>query len=323
MAAVPFAAAPFTDPTRSTRLRHARMWQRFAIGLLASVGTMAAGFAQNAPLEQVRERTAVFTREGSEERKMIAEDRGEVVELTGKPARGLRYRLGASTNIEHQSNAPLLGSGPKDDWVSLTAVEAGFNLPLSGTVSFDLSIRSDLVSYFHFDKISYWGPSGIAQFEYRPNAVWPRFYAGTQLYRYDFVHNGVELTSAASVLAGVDRSWDFQQGKMRLSAGYQFQRFWAFPKSEDRSTNTLFASVTRQLTRSLFAQGTYIWQYTDFESQARRDSRHIVSLGIIYALNPKSALRLYANYVRNESTNPLADYENFTTGIGAAFSAQF
>ena len=299
------------------------MLQRSAIGLLVSVGTMAAGFAQNASLEQVRERTTTFTREGSAERKMITEDRGEVVELTGKPARGLRYRLGASTNIEHQSNAPLLGSGPKDDWISNTGIEAGFNLPLSGTVSFDLSIRSDLVSYFHFDKISYWGPSGIAQFEYRPNAIWPRFYAGTQLYRYDFLHNGVELTSAASVLGGVDRSWDFQQGKLRITVGYQFQRFWAFPQSEDRSTHTLFASATRQLTHSLFAQGTYIWQYSDFESAVRRDSRHNVSLGLIYMLNPKAALRLYGSYVRNESTNPLADYENFTTGIGASFSAQF
>ena len=323
MTVVPLVSPHFTDTTRSTRPRHARMLEKVAIGSLCAVSLAAAGFAQNAPIEQVRERTTTFTHEGGAERKMIAEDRGEVVEVTARPARALRYRLGASTSLEHQSNAPLLPSGPKDDWVSLTGIETGFNLPLSGTVSFDLSIRSDLVSYFHFDKISYWGPSGIALFDYRPNAIWPRFYAGTQLYRYDFLHNGVELTSAASVLAGLDRSWDFHEGKSHLTAGYQFQRFWAYPRSEDRSTHTLFASVTRQLTHSVFAQGTYLWQYTDFESQARRDSRHIVSLGLIYALNPKTALRLYANYVRNESPNPLADYDNFTTGIGAAFNAQF
>ena len=299
------------------------MLKTVAVGLAWSAGMTAVGFAQNAPLEQVRERTTTFAREGSAERKMIAEERGEVVELNGKPSRGLRYRLGASTNIEHQSNAPLLGSGPKDDWASITGVEAGFNLPLSGTVSFDLAIRSDLVSYFHFDKISYWGPSGVAQFDYRPRTGWPRLYAGTQLYRYDFLHNGTELTSAASVLAGIDHSWDLQQGKLRLTAGYQFQRFWAFPSSEDRTTHSLFASATRQLTHSLFAQGAYIWQYSDFESAARRDSRHTVSLGLIYMLSPKAAFRLYGSYVRNESTNPLADYENFTTGIGAAFYAQF
>ena len=299
------------------------MLKRIFTALLSAACMARASFAQNAPLEQVRERTITFTREGSTERRMIAEERGEVVELTGKPARTPRFRTGVSTNLEHQSNAPLLPSGPKDDWVSLTGIEAGYHLPLSGTVSFDLSIRSDLATYFRFDKISYWGPSGIAQFEYRPNTVWPRFYAGTQLYRYDFLRNGVELTSAAAVLAGADRSWDFHQGKTRVSAGYQFERFWAFPKSEDRSAHTLFATATRQLTRSLFTQGAYVWQYTGFESQVRRDSRHILSLGLICALNPKAALRLYASYVRNESSNPATDYGNFTTGIGASFSAQF
>lgn len=298
------------------------MFKRVA-GFPAAVCLTATGFAQNAVVEQVRGRTQAVSREEVGELKVIAEDRGEVVELTGRPSRALRFRTGVSTAIEYQSNAPLLGSGPRNDWVSISAVEAGLNKPLGEKFSFDLSLRADVARYFHIENISYWGPSATALFDCRPRPGWPRVYAGGQLYRYDLLDTGAKITDAGGVIAGLDHSWIFQEGRSGLSAGYQFSRFWAFPLSEDRASHSIFATFTFQLVPSLFAQASYVWQYTDFANQARYDSRHTIGGGLIYAPRENITARLYANFVRNESSNPITDYENFTAGLGGMFSIQF
>jgi hypothetical protein len=293
------------------------------IGILALACATGVGLAQNPAVEQVRTRTQAVTREDTADLRMIAEDRGEVVELNGRPARAFKFRTGISTAIEHQSNARLLGSGPVDDWASQSAIEAGFNQPLGEKFSFDLSLRADAARYFHIENISYWGPTATALFDYRPRTGWPRIFWGGQLYRYDLIDTGNKITDAGAAIAGLDHSWIFRNGRSALSAGYQFSQFWASPLSEDRASHTLFTTYTHQLTASLYAQASYIWQYTEFENQVRHDSRHTIGAGLIYAPREKFAVRLYANFVRNESSNPLTDYENFTSGVGAAFLFQF
>ena len=298
-------------------------------GLFATIALASPGLAQNAApplnpaIEQVRGSTQALTPETRADLRMISEDRGEVVELNGRPGRSPRFRLGASTSIEHQSNAALLPSGPRDDWASTSFFDAGWNPALSESLSFDLSLRSEITGYFHLDQLSYWGPMTSALFDFHPRANWPHAYAGGQLYRYDRIRSGAEITSAGAVLAGLEQSWDFHSGRTRLSIGYQFANYWAFPLSEDRMTHTLFVAITRQLAGSLYAQGSYTWQYTAFENQARYDSRHNIALALLYALNDRTALRLYMNFVRNESSAPPADYENFSSGLGVSFSAHF
>ncbi len=298
-------------------------------GFLAIIGIASHGIAQNAApaqnpaVEQVRGSTQALTPETRADLRMIAEDRGEVVELNGRSGRTPRFRLGASTSIEHQSNAPLLPSGPRDDWASTSYFDAGWNPALSESLSFDLSLRTEITGYFHLDQLSYWGPTASALFDWHPRAKWPHAYAGGQLYRYDRIRSGAEITSAGAVLAGLEQSWDFHGGRTRFSLGYQFANYWAFPLTEDRMTHTLFAAITHQLAGPLYAQGSYIWQYTDFENQARYDSRHTLALGLLYALNDRTALRLYLNFVRNESSAPAADYENVSSGLGATFSMHF
>lgn len=293
------------------------------IGSLALACVASVGLAQNAAVEQVRGRTQAVGREDPADLRMIAEDRGQVVELNGQPARSFKFRTGVSSALEHHSNARLLGSGPVDDWTFLAAVEVGVNKPLGDKFSFDLSIRADVANYFQLERLSYWGPSATALFDWRPRSGWPRLFVGGQLYRYDLFDTGAKITSAGALITGVDHTWVFRGGKSSLSAGYQFSQFWASPNFEDRASHTLFATYTHQLATKLFVQASYAWQYTDFEKQARYDSRHVIGLGLIYAANDKFAARLYANFVRNESSNPFTDYEDFTTGLGASFILQF
>ncbi|MEQ1851702.1 MAG: outer membrane beta-barrel protein [Chthoniobacteraceae bacterium] len=294
-----------------------------AAGIFAVFCMTGGGFAQNLAVEQVRTRTQGISRADSVELKMIAEERGEVVELTGRPARALQLRAGISTNLEYQSNSPALPSGPRGDWLSLSAFEAGLNKPLGEQFSLDLSIRTDVAAYFHFDGISYWGPSAIGLVYYRPSANWPRVYVGGQLYRYDNIRNGSKITDAGAVIAGTDHSLVFDGGRSVLSIGYQFARYWANPLTEERTSHVLFASFTRQLSGSLYAQASWNWQYSDFDALARRDSRNLIGLGLIYAVKENVALRIYANYLRNESNNPFVDYENFTVGLGVNVMLRF
>lgn len=293
------------------------------IGSLALACVTTVGFAQNAAVEQVRGRTQAVGREDTADLRMIAEDRGQVVELNGQPSRSFKFRTGVSSALEHHSNARLLGSGPVDDWTFVAAVEAGVNKPLGDKFSLDLSVRADVANYFQLERLSYWGPSATALFDYRPATGWPRLFVGGQLYRYDLFDTGAKITSAGALITGVDHTWIFRGGKSSLSAGYQFSQFWASPNFEDRASHTLFTTYTHQLTAKLFVQASYLFQYTDFEKQARYDSRHVLGLGLIYAANDKFAARLYANFVRNESSNPFTDYEDFTSGLGASFILQF
>jgi hypothetical protein len=293
------------------------------IGIIVLGCATSAVLAQNAAVEQVRGRTQAVVPEETADLRMITEDRGQVVELRGQPSRAFKFRTGISTALEHHSNARLLGSGPVDDWTFVAAVEAGVNQPLGDKFSFDLSVRADVANYFQLERLSYWGPSATALFDWRPATGWPRLFAGGQLYRYDLFDPGVKITSAGALIAGLDRTWVFRDGKSALTAGYQFTQFWASPNFEDRASHTLFATYTHQLAAKLFAQASYLWQYTDFEEQARYDSRHVLGVGLIYAPKDKFAVRLYANFVRNESSNPFTDYEDFTAGLGATVLIQF
>ncbi len=293
------------------------------VGITALACVATVSHAQNAAVEQVRGRTQSAGRDDTADLRTITEDRGQVVEIGGQPARALKFRTGVSAALEHHSNARLLGSGPVDDWAFLGAVEAGVNKPLGEKFSFDLSLRADVANYFQIERLSYWGPSAIALFDYRPHAAWPRLFVGGQLYRYDLFDTGARITHAGSVLAGVDHTWVLRAGKSGITTGYQFSQFWATPMSEDRASHTLFATYTHQLTATLYAQASYVWQHTEFENQPRQDSRHTIGGGLIYAPRDRFSVRLYANFVRNESSNPFTDYENFTTGLGAMFQLQF
>lgn len=294
-----------------------------AVGLVASFIGGSAWAQESNAIEVVRLRTQAVNLRESDSLKMVEEERGEVVELNAPPAKELHFRATVSMNIEHQSNAVLDPDRNIDDWVFLPAVEIGYNQPLGHGFSLDISGRADFAIYQRHNEFTYWGPSGTLLVDYRPRPDLPRAYVGGQLYRYDLFNPSQEITEAGALIAGVDNTWSFQDGKTLLSAGYQFARYWASPNYDDRSTHALFATVTRQLWGSLYAQASYSWLYTSFAGQDRGDSRHTVSLGLIYAFTNDIYLRLYASYLRNESSNPFADYENFTTGIGSSITLRF
>ncbi len=303
-------------------------FKQFA-GLVAATPLVVASAlvaAEPGAVEQVRLRTSTVPLREAQELNMVQEERGEVVELGTPSAQTLKtkhFRVSVTMNIEHQSNAILDPDHNRDDWVFLPAIEVGYNVELGKGFSLDISARADLARYLRHEESTYWGPSGTLQLEYRPRPDLPRLYVGGQAYRYDLIDPAEEITRAGAVIAGTDKTWVFNEGRSLFSAGYQFARYFASPRIEDRDAHTLFASFTQQVWGQLYFQASYAWQFTIFENQDRTDARHITSVGFLYAFNNDSILRLYASYQRNDSTNPYADYENFTTGLGAAMTFRF
>ncbi len=264
---------------------------------------------------------------------MIEEERGEVVDLNAPPVVARpKFRVTVQLNIEHQSNASLSPGRQVDDWLLLPSLEAGWNASLGAGFSLDLSVRADLAKYFRLDASTYWGPSATAILEYRVRPEWPRIYVGGQGYRYDLIDPSDEITRAGAFITGIDCSRAFHGGRTQIAVGYQFAKYWASPRIEDRGSHALFAAATRQIKGPLYAQLSYSWQFTAFERQAvldrqglhdRNDSRHIVSAGVIYAFSNDAFIRLYASYLHNDSNNPFADYGNFTGGLGSAVTLRF
>ena len=302
---------------------------RFRLFVLIALCVNGVALAQQAAIERARVGApAVAVSEASAALKMIAEERGEVVEIQTQAiqaplAAPTKFRATLQSNLEYQTNAALNPDHNVGDWLWTPSFELGCRQPLPAGLSLDVAARVDLAQYFELDDSSYWGPSATGILEWRGRQAWPRFYAGSQVYRYDLIDPSREITRAVALVAGTDHSWQFHEGRTVVSAGYQFAKYWASPESEERSSHAMFAGVTRQLRGPWFVHASYAWQFSHFEQRGREDSRHVASAGLIYVFNPNTLLRLTASYVRNESTFPLADYENFSTGLGAALTLRF
>lgn len=306
--------------------------KRFGAAFAATVGLAGFACAQEAAIERVRASTLAVSMGETGSLKMIEEERGEVVDINAEPAAAPKFRVTVQMNVEHQSNAALSPAHHVDDWLLLPSLEAGWNTPLGRGFSLDLAVRADLAKYFRLDANTYWGSSATALLEYRARPQWPRIYVGGQGYRYDLIDLSREITRAGALLAGFDVSWAFHGGRTQLAAGYQFAKYWASPAVEDRVSNAVFVTATRQLHGALYAQVAYSFQATALDRQSildreglhdRNDNRQTVSAGLIYAFSNDAFLRLYATYLRNHSNNPFADYENFTGGIGSALTLRF
>jgi hypothetical protein len=250
----------------------------------------------------------------------VIEDVGDLRPLSSKPFMS-RLHINAQTNGEFVSNAKLEGEHGSGDFLFLPTVTASFNQDLEQGFSLDMIVRAEAFIYSRFSNLSFWGFSGRAALDYQRTPAWPTFYVGVEPYWYASLHGGDELADAIGITAGVERTYVFNRDKTALFAGYNFTSYFASPGLDDRDAHRVTVGVTHQLRTAWYAQVYYTYQFSDYRTIDRSDSRHIFGAKLVHDFNVHWTGSVYTYFADNNSSQRLASYQ--TVGVGAGLNYRF
>ncbi len=245
------------------------------------------------------------------------EDLGEINESTEK---AVNFRANVNTHVDYTSNAQVSGNHGSGDVLFFPTVQGGMNAKLSKTVTFDLEAHVESVLYSRYDEQSMAGYGATATLDWRPKPNLPRIYVGAEPYRYDSFDNGDLITQAVGVNLGTDWGVSFNQGNSLAFVGFSFSHYYTDPGIDTRNVSKTVLGLTHQIRPQLSGQIVYSHQYSDFEEVDRRDSRHIVILGVTYEFNPHLFGNVSGNFVDNDSTQNRASYQSAGASLGLTWN---
>jgi hypothetical protein len=243
--------------------------------------------------------------------------REDVGDIRPAPEEGPRPTFRGSAQLQSQfvTNAKMLGNHSSGDVIFLPTLEGGVNVPLGKKFSFDLMGRAEGSFYSRYDERGFFGFSGMATIDYAHKERWPRIYAGVEPYWYQSLDTGDRLATANGFLVGIEQSFAFNRGKSLAFVGYKFTTYYASPSTDNRDQHTAVAGLAHQFQPSLVGQIYYAFQHSDFRNQTRSDNRHIVGGVLTKQWTEKFFTSLSTSFVDNDSDQPFAQYQNFSTGL--------
>lgn len=230
-----------------------------------------------------------------------------------------RFRATASMRGEYTSNARLSGNHGSSDFLYLPTMEVGFNQPFGHGISLDISTRAETVVYASNHDRGFWGFSGAATLDYRYRTNLPRIYVGVEPYRYVGFDTGDSVAEALALTTGVDHDWAINKGRSLIFAGYNFTNYYASPSLDDRDTHRVILGFTHQFRPALFGQIFYSYQYTDYQTVSRHDSRNIAGLSVTYQFTQHLFTSLFVNFVDSDSSLGAASYQGVNGGLGLTY----
>lgn len=250
----------------------------------------------------------------------VIEDLGDIRPLADKSLLE-KLRPTASLSAEFVSNALSVGNHGSGDFLLHPSLGAAFEQPMENGFSLSFNARSESFIYSKFDESSFWGFSGSVFLNYQPTKDSVRFYAGIEPYWYASVRSGAQLSEALPISAGIQKEWTFNRDRTVFFIGYNFSNYFSFPAADDRNAHRVTAGLTHQIRQSLYGQLYYSWQYSDYTSVARRDSRNLIGVNFVYRISNRWSGNVTTYFADNDSTAARASYQ--TVGIGLGVSRQF
>lgn len=103
--------------------------------------------------------------------------------------------------------------------------------------------------------------------------------------------------------------------------GYHFSSYISFPAADNRNTHRLTVGLTHQIRPSLYGQLYYSYQYGDYTSAPRHDSRNLFGLNLVHRITNHWSANASVYFSNNDSNVARASYQ--TVGIGIGSSYQF
>ncbi len=227
-------------------------------------------------------------------------------------------RVSVALRGEYVSNALSTGNHGSGDFLLLPSINAAFEQPLAHGLSLSVNARIESFIYSRFDESSFWGIGGSVLLNYQPTKDSIRIYAGIEPSWYASIRSGDQLAEALAVSAGIQKEWAFNRDRTIFFVGYNFSDHFSFPSADNRNSHRVTVGVTQQLRQSLHAQLYYSYQYSDFTSVLRNDSRNLVGLNLVYQITNRWSGNATAYFVDNDSTQSRASYQTVGLGLGVA-----
>jgi len=227
-----------------------------------------------------------------------------------------KFRFNVTTRAQFTSNAELSGNHGSGDFMGLPTLEAGYNVALGKSFTFDLSGRIESAIYADHSDRSFVGYSANATLDYRPFVGLPRVYVSAEPYRYDSFDIGNSITQAIGMSAGTDWGHAFNTGRSLIYGGYNFARYIADPSIDDRTSHRIVVGLAHQLRSNLVGQIFYAWQYNDFIEVSRHDSRNLAGVNLIYTFADNWLGTFSTSFVDSDSNEARASYQSVNASLG-------
>jgi hypothetical protein len=248
----------------------------------------------------------------------VVEDIGDIRPLADKWLLQ-RLRVTASLRGEFTTNAKSIGDHGSGDFVLLPGLDTSFEQPIGHGLSLTLNARAESFIYSTFTQSSFWGFSGSTFLTYQPTKDCPKIYGGIEPYWYASVRNSNQLARAIGISAGVEKEWAFNRDQTVIFLGYNFTSYVSSPARDDRDSHRATVGVTQQIIPSLYGQFYYSYQFSDYTSVNRHDSRNLVGLNLVYRFNEHWTGSANTYFVDNDSKAVFASYQTFGIGLGASY----
>lgn len=291
----------------------------FLTSLLAATSLASTAHADRDRVVQITE-IVETSRGATEHPASVIEDLGDIRPLADKSLLQ-KLRVSVSLRGEYVSNALSVGNHGSGDFLILPSINASFDQPLAHGLSLAVNARIESFIYSRFDQSSFWGIGGSAFLNYQPTKDSIRIYAGLEPSWYASIRSGDQLAEALALSAGVQKEWAFNRDQTIFFVGYNFSDHFSFPTADNRNSHRVTVGVTHQLAQSLHAQIYYSYQYSDYTSAPRHDSRNLAGLNLVYQINNRWSGNASAYFVDNDSTAARASYQ--TVGLGLGVSCRF
>lgn len=231
-----------------------------------------------------------------------------------------KFRFNVTTRGEFTSNAKLSGDHSSGDVIFLPTIEGGYHTPLGKYFTFDLATKVESGIYAENNDRGFVGYSANATLDFRPRPKLPRIYITAEPYRYDGFDTGDMITQAIGLTAGTDWGFAFNNGRSLAFVGYSYGHYFADPNIDDRNSHRIVGGVAHQLRQNLTGQVYYAWQYNDFNSFSRHDSRNFVGANLVYQFSERIFGSFTSTFVDNDSSVESASYQSVTASLGLTIS---
>ena len=231
-----------------------------------------------------------------------------------------KFRFNVTGRGEYTSNAKLSGDNSSSDFIFLPTIEGGYNTPFAKYFTFDIAAKVESALYIDNNDRGFVGYSVPITLDFRPRPKLPRIYVSAEPYRYDGFDTGDLISEAIGLTAGTDWGFSFNNGRSLFYIGGSYGHYFADPSIDDRNTYRAIVGVAHQLRENLIGQVYYSWQYNDFNTISRRDSRNFVGANLVYQFSKRVFGSLSSTFVDNDSSVDSASYQSITAALGLTIS---
>ncbi|HEY8932699.1 MAG TPA: hypothetical protein VIM44_05235 [Rariglobus sp.] len=287
--------------------------------LLIAAGLATGAFAQIDPSNDTR--PALQGDPAGLVQSTAAEDGGDYSKLV--VARYVvDYRAFVLNDFEFQTNADLSGDAGEHSFVWLPTVGATANVKFNSPFSIEATAALQAAFYADVSNLDFWGVDAVANLNYEISPSWT-VYAGPEVYNYQSLDGGGELSSGVAPTAGV-RHTHVINSRTTLFAGARYQHHFVSPSSSERDVWSGDVGFVRQFTSTCFGRGFYEYRYSDYlNAGGRQDWRNTVGVSGIYV--PSKGLRISTGvtFSTNDSTESAAEFRALNIGIGSALTWDF